>query len=399
MIKIPLNESTFSDEEIQAAIEVVKSQRLTMGEECFKFEKQFAQYLGTKHAIMVNSGSSANLLAFFALANPLFAEMSSQNCLCPGDEVIVTALTWSTTIWPIIQIGCVPVFVDCNIKTLQVDVDKIEQAITPKTKAICLVHVLGNAASVEKIRKVAKGHNLWLIEDTCEALGVSRNGQYVGTFGDVGSFSFFFSHHITTIEGGMVVTDNDILADVLRSMRAHGWIRHMNRRVEIEAQYPNIDPRFLFVTSGFNLRPTEINAVIGQIQLKKLAEFNQRRNEIAAYWSDAFNGMISSKKMMPMQIVENTKAAWFGYPVLFQTEKERENIKNHLEANGIETRPIICGNMVRQPACKYFKYRICDSLNNADRIMSCGLYWGLHPVMSKTQVDYLVSIVMEYFKK
>ncbi|CAL7963100.1 CDP-4-dehydro-6-deoxyglucose reductase, E1 [Gammaproteobacteria bacterium] len=399
MIKIPLNESTFSDEEIQAAIEVVKSQRLTMGDECLKFEKQFAHYLGVKHAVMVNSGSSANLLAFFALTNPLFAEMSSCNVLCPGDEVIVTALTWSTTIWPIIQVGCIPVFVDCNVKTLQVDVSEIERAITPKTKAICLVHVLGNAAPVEEIRKIAKKNNLWLIEDACESLGVSRNGKYVGTFGDIGSFSFFFSHHITTIEGGMVVTNDDILADVFRSMRAHGWTRHMHRKSEIEAQHQDIDPRFLFVTPGFNLRPTEINAVIGRIQLRKLAAFNQRRNIIAATWSSAFNDLIASEKMKPMQIVENTNPAWFGYPVLFQTEKVKKSIKNHLEANGVETRPIICGNMARQPACKYFKYRIHNNLSNADRIMSCGLYWGLHPVMTQAQVSYLVSVIMEYFKK
>jgi CDP-4-dehydro-6-deoxyglucose reductase, E1 len=399
MIKIPLNESTFSDKEIQAAIEVIKSQRLTMGDECLKFERQFSQYLGVKHAVMVNSGSSANLLAFFALANPLFAEMSSRNPLCPGDEVIVTALTWSTTIWPIVQIGCIPVFVDCNIQTLQVDVREIERAITPKTKAICLVHVLGNAAPVEEIKELAKKYNLLLIEDTCESLGVSRNGQYVGTFGDVGSFSFFFSHHITTIEGGMVVTNDDVLADIFRSMRAHGWTRHMHKKLEIEAQYPEIDPRFLFITSGFNLRPTEINAVIGQIQLKKLAEFNRRRNEIAAYWSRAFHELIAAEKMMPMQIVENTNSAWFGYPVLFQTEKIKNEIRSYLEANGVETRPIICGNMVKQPACKYFKYRIHNSLGNADRVMDCGLYWGLHPVMSETQVNYLVSIIMEYFKK
>jgi len=279
---IPLNKSSMGEEEKNAAKAVIDSDNLTMGKQCRAFEREFADYLGVEHAVMVNSGSSANLIALFAMADALIpSDGALPGRIRPGSEVIVPALTWSTTIWPVLQVGAKPVFVDCDPHSLQMEPDAIEAAITPETSAIVVVHVLGGAVNVTDVEAIARRRNLWLFEDTCEALGAAWNGKRVGSFGHLASFSFYFSHHITTIEGGMVVTNDARLADLLRAMRAHGWVRDMEASKEIAANYPHIDPRFLFLTTGFNVRPTEINAAIGLEQLKKLPAFNDSRRETA----------------------------------------------------------------------------------------------------------------------
>jgi CDP-4-dehydro-6-deoxyglucose reductase, E1 len=247
---IPLNKSTLGEEEKAQAKAVIDSDRLTMGERCRTFEQRFASYIGVEHAVMVNSGSSANLIALFAMAD---ATAPSDGTLparvLPGSEVIVPALTWSTTVWPVLQAGAKPVFVDCDPRTLQATPEAIEAAITPDTSAIVVVHVLGGAVNVGAIAEIARRHRLWLFEDTCESLDVAWDGKTVGGFGHLASFSFYFSHHITTIEGGMVVTNNHRLADLLRALRSHGWVRDMGGKAEIAAAYPHIDPRFLFFTA------------------------------------------------------------------------------------------------------------------------------------------------------
>ena len=397
-LSVPLNENTFGDEEIYALIELLKAGHLTMGAECFKFEEQFAQYLGVKNAIMVNSGSSANLLAFFALVNPLIEGMSSKKRVVPGQEIIVPALTWSTSVWPIIQIGCIPIFVDSNPATLQMDLNAVEAAINKNTAAICAPHILGNAIDLKRLKDIAEKNNLWLIEDTCEGLGVKNHDAYAGTVGDMGTYSFFFSHHITTIEGGMIITNNGDIADLLRSLRAHGWVRHMKNKDKFIQQHPEIDPRFLFVSSGFNVRPTDLNGRLGQIQLKKLASFNQRRTDIAARWNHAFSDLIQSRLLMPMQMTDHTESAWFGYPVLCQDTATRDAFQTHLENNHIETRPIICGNLQRQPAFKHYAHKVHGQLAGADKVMDTGLYWASHPVMNEAQIQYVINVVKDFFK-
>ena len=263
MIRIPLNTNTLGAAEFDAARSVLDSGQLTMGARCRAFERAFARFIGVEHAVMVNSGSSANLLVMFALANPLVPAKGFPGRILPNREVIVPALTWSTTIWPVLQIGATPVFVDCDPRTLQMRPEDIEAAITEKTSAIVVVHVLGGAVDMSSVEQIARRHGLWLFEDTCESLGVAWSGKMVGSFGHLASFSFYFSHHITTIEGGMITTNDGELANLLRAMRAHGWIRQMDGREQIAARYPDIDPRFLFLTTGFNLRPIEINAAIG----------------------------------------------------------------------------------------------------------------------------------------
>jgi CDP-6-deoxy-D-xylo-4-hexulose-3-dehydrase len=393
-MKIALNESTFGTEEINLAIEVLHSGRVTMGQRCEEFESAFSAYLGSGESLFVNSGSSANLLAFFALANHAAPVRPGKRRFQPGAEVIVPAVTWSTTIWPVIQSGAVPVLVDCDPETLQMDMAAMRAAVTPRTFAVCPVHVLGNMVDMERVLAFASEYQLWVVEDTCEALGSRYKGQPAGTMGDIGTFSFYFSHHITTIEGGMVATRDPELAELIRCLRAHGWTRHLKRRREIEAQYPEIDPAFLFVNIGFNVRPTEINAAFGLVQLRKLDGFNASRKTIAARWTELFRPLIESRLIRPMRATAGADAAWFGYPVVCRDREFRDALQLRLQELNIETRPIICGNMARQPAFAHVPHRIAGSLSGADTIMDCGLLWGAHPMMTAAQVDYVAAGVL-----
>ena len=399
MIKIPLNKNTIGNAEKRALNKVFDSGYMTMGKITKKFERAFAQHLGVKHAIYVNSGSSANLLAFSAIQdNDKFRKTSfDQKFLKQGDEIIVPAVTWSTSIWPISQIGAKSVFVDSDPKTLQMNISAIKKAISKKTKAICMVHVLGNGGYIEEVKEICRKKKIWLIEDTCESLGVKKKNKYLGTFGDIGTYSFYFSHHITTVEGGMIVTNNDYIANKIYSLRSHGWTRDMFNAKEYENQFPEIDPRFLFVNVGYNLRSTDMNASIGLVQLKKLEKFNQKRHEIGKAWNKAFNYLKKNELIQPMEITKGTKASWFGFPVICKTRKMRDDLRKHLEKNGIETRPIICGNMTKQPGIKNIKYRISGKLSGADTIMDRGIFWGSSPDMTKSEINYVIKVVNKFF--
>jgi CDP-4-dehydro-6-deoxyglucose reductase, E1 len=383
---LPLNAPTIDTEEILAVLKCFLYQKVTMADEVLAFETEFAQYIGRKHALMVNSGSSANLLMIEALKNPL---ANKKWKLKLGDEVLVPAVTWSTTITPVINAGLVPVLVDALPNTLNMDPQALQKAIGPKTRAVFVVHILGNSAAMDQIQKIAKTHDLILIEDSCEALGTEFNGKKTGGFGLAASYSFYFSHHITTIEGGMIVTDDDDLAELMRALRAHGWSRHLKNRAQVEAQYSEIDSRFLFVNTGFNLRSTDINAAIGRLQLKKLDEFNRRRVEVAAKFRKIFE-----KYTDDFILTEPTAGAshtWFGYPFLlngFWAENRTEFVKR-LDQFKIENRPIVAGNLARQPFLKHFPHRISGELTGAEKIMKCGVYIGSHPSTSDQQIDYL----------
>jgi CDP-6-deoxy-D-xylo-4-hexulose-3-dehydrase len=396
MKRIPLNTSTFGDEETNAVLEVLRSSRVTMGEKCREFESAFGEYLGGAEAIFVNSGSSANLLGFFALANSAVPQPKNKRKFVFGSEVIVPAVSWSTTFWPIVQAGGVPVLVDSDPRTLQMNPEAMRAALSEKTVAVCAVHVLGNTVPMDEVMRFAEENGLWVVEDTCEALGAHCDGKLAGTFGDMATFSFFFSHHITTIEGGMIVTRDAQLAELLRCMRAHGWTRDLKNRQETEALHPEIDPNFLFVNMGFNLRPTEINAAFGLIQLKKLNGFNQRRNEIASLWTKRFLPVIEQGAFYPMERSSRAGVASFGYPVVCLEPQIRKALKRHLNKHEIETRPIICGNMARQPAFAHISHRVSGDLSGADTIMDCGLLWGLHPLMSSQDVEYVANTVLEF---
>ena len=395
--RIPLNVSTLEQAEIDAAKAVLDSGMLTMGVRCAAFEERFAAYVGAKHAVFVNSGSSANLIALFSAADPVRGARKPAR-IEPGAEVIAPALTWATTIWPIVQVGAVPVLVDCDPQTLQMQPDAVRAAIGPKTRAIMIVHVLGGAVDGAAMRAIADEHGLWLIEDSCEAIGVRWQGRHVGAFGQMGTFSFYFAHHITTIEGGMVVTDDDYLADLLRAQRAHGWVKHMRHPEWFIDPSVDIDRRFLFATTGFNVRPTEINGAIGLIQIERLDGFNERRRQIGRLFDDALAPLTEAGKLSVQRFAQECEAAPFGYPLVCASKRERDGLQRALEESGVETRPVICGNIAKHPAMAHVPHRISGSLAGADRIMERGLYFGAHPLMSQEDVDHVVGVIKRYFQ-
>ena len=280
---VRLHEPTFGADEIYAATNQMLTTYVTMGKQVKAFEAQYAAEFGNKYALFNNSGSSANLLAIAALTNYM-----AKDRLNAGDEVIVPALSWSTTVWPLIQCNLVPVFVDCDPKTYNFDLNKLEAAITPKTRAIMLVHVYGNPCDMDGLMAIAKKHNLQVIEDSCESMGAYYKGKAIGTFGRVATFSTYFSHHITTLEGGVTVTDDFELIEIMRMLRAHGWSRETDEHQKYVSQYSHIDPRFIFINLGYNLRATEVQAVMGQIQLPKLKTFVAQRRENCAYYLAEF---------------------------------------------------------------------------------------------------------------
>jgi len=239
--KIPLNVPSYGWEEACEAIESILTTWVTMGKKVKQFEDMYAQYVGVPYAVMVNSGSSANLLAMSILTNPTL-----KNRIEPGDEVITPAVTWVTTVYPIINVGAVPVLVDVDLETFNISPEEIEKAITSRTKAIMPVHLVGNPCDIKRVMEIAKRHNLFVIEDACEATGAEIDGQKVGSFGDLATFSFFFSHHITTIEGGMVMTSNEELAELAKALRVFGWVRDLRDRDKIAARYKDIDPTVSF---------------------------------------------------------------------------------------------------------------------------------------------------------
>ena len=391
---VHLHEPTTTHTEIFAAVETMLSTYTTMGKKVRAFEKQYADYTGTQQGVMSNSGSSANLLSVAALANPV-----TPNYLKPGDEVIVPALSWSTTIWPVIQHNLVPVIVDCDITTFNLDLDKLEKAIGPKTRAIKLVHVYGNPCNMDAILLLAKKHNLFVIEDCCEAMGSFYDGKSVGSFGDIGNFSFFFSHHISTLEGGISVTNNFNLTETMRILRAHGWSREADEHQKYVAQYPDIDPRFIFINLGYNLRPTEVNAAMGQHQLPKLDALIDNRRETAAFYLKHF-----AKYGEFFQFQQETpkgKHVWFGFPFILKdnapfTVKE---ITSFIQKNSIETRPIIAGNMARHPAFKMYNHRISGDLNNADTVMNKGFAIACHQAVDQNAREYIADVIDQFMQQ
>jgi len=400
--KYPLISNTYNEDEMFGISKFIMSgEKLTMGSNVEKFEKQFADYTGSKYAVMVNSGSSANLLAIAVITNYLY-----KNKLNPGDEVLVPALCWSTTVWPLIQCGLKPVFVDINVQTMNIDEHKMEQYIGPKTKALMLVHVMGNCANMDLIMRVVRQHNLLLIEDTCESLGSSYKDTKLGSFGEFGTYSFYFSHHITTIEGGMVITNDEDNYNLLKSLRAHGWTRNLpiETQEKYKRDFPEIDDRYMFVNLGYNLRPMELQAVMGQIQLKKLDDKNVNRiynfNKIREHiQTDSRNNNVIT---LPAS-QSDSYIAWFGLCMCInmQYESKLTDFKKYLTSHSVENRPIITGNFVRQPyfILNNYDYNL-DDFPNADLLHKCGLYIGLScEKYSDEQIRGLVDIIFNFFSE
>ncbi|MCI0503524.1 DegT/DnrJ/EryC1/StrS family aminotransferase [Candidatus Micrarchaeota archaeon] len=387
---LPLMMPTFGPDEIMEAIDSMAAMQITMDAKVEAFQKDFAAYIGAKHAIMVNSGSSANLLALSVLSNPAI-----NGRIMPGDEILVPAVTWSTTIFPIFNINARPVLVDVDQDYL-IDIEKMKELIGPKTKAIMPVHLLGNVCDMGAIADLAEDHGLFVVEDTCEALGSEYKGAKAGTFSDFSTYSTYFSHHITTGEGGMLCTSNPEYADLALIMRAHGYIRHSIHKAEYAAQNPSIDHRFLFMNTGFNMRPMEIQGAFGIHQLKKIEQFIGRR-------IDAGRKLLSHLKRYEGALIlprekPDTRHSWFAFPMTIRDGAgfSREELAVHLEKNGIATRPLVCGNLAEQPAMKLFDYGKGD-LSNAHYIMRHSLYIGIHPNIDDETLEQVCAVFDAFF--
>ncbi len=390
----PVAKDTFGPEELAAIDEVLASGRFTMGPRVSEFEAAFAEWVGSPHAVMVNSGSSANLLMVEAMLRGSAAEPRWQ----PGDEVLVPALAWPTTIWPLVQLGLVPVFADVDPDTLAIDLASAERVVGERTRGMFLIHVLGQPPDMAAVVDFNRAHGLHLLEDSCEALGSHAGGRHAGTIGRMGSFSFFFSHHLTTIEGGMITTSSEGIRDDLRSMRSHGWARDRGDRQHWADANPEIDPRFLFVGTGYNVRPTEINAAIGLVQLGRLDDMVHRRQELAAHAAQwvteiPWLRLIGSERLDAPRLDDRSWLAHSWMMLAFEVDHDApvsaQAVAQRLEDLGIETRPIVAGNLVRHPAMDQIRYRAADSLAIADRILERGFMIGCHPTAEQWEIELL----------
>ena len=390
-VRLPLHVPSYGPEEVNEALDSMLSTRVTMGDKVRRFEALWAEYLGVGEAVMVNSGSSANLVVAAALVNPAFPRP-----LAPGDEVIVPAVAWSTTYFPLVNVGLVPVLVDIDLDTFTIDPEAAARAIGPRTRAIMPVHLLGNACDMRALGVLAARHDLVIVEDTCEAHGARFEGKPVGTFGAMGTFSFYFSHHISTIEGGMVVTDDPALADLARMLRAHGWTRDVKNRPVI-ANAP-IDERFLFVNLGYNLRPMEVQGAFGLHQVARLEPFIKIRRDNVDYWNAGLRGHARWLRECPGRDTNGSRSVWFGYPITVRPEApfSRDDLARFLESRRIETRPIMAGNFRDQPAIRLFPHRIAGSLERAEQVMSQSFFIGNHHAISERDRAYVVECVDEF---
>ena len=388
---VRLHEPTFNADEIIAFTTQMLTTKVTMGAKVTEFEKKYCSKYSYAHGVSNNSGSSANLLMLSVLTSKL-----TENNLQKGDEIILPALTWSTTVWPVIQMGLIPVYVDCDLNTFNMDSNKIEEAVSEKTKAIFSVPIYGNPCEMDDILSICKKHNLTLIEDCCESMGAKYKDKYVGSFGRVASFSFYYSHHITTLEGGICVTDDHDLSEMMRIVRAHGWIRQVENREKWTNLYKDFDPKFLFVNDGYNLRITEPQAAMGLLQIDKIDSFiESRQNNAKKYFSeleslgDFFSFQITTK---------DSENSHFGFPMILKnnTYFNRDEICTFLNNNGIETRPIIAGNLARQPANNLFEHRVSGKLSNSDYIMDNGFSVGVHQSLSSDAINYVTTKIKEF---
>jgi CDP-6-deoxy-D-xylo-4-hexulose-3-dehydrase len=390
---VRLHEPTFGADEINAMLECLLTTQVTMGEQVRGFERAFADYHGWAHGVMSNSGSSANLLAIAALANPAMTDG-----LRPGDEVIVPALSWSTTVWPLIQLGLKPVIVDIDPSTLNIAPDQIEKAIGPKTRGAMIVPVYGNPCDMDAITDICARRGLMLIEDCCEALGAFHGGEPVGTFGRAATFSFYYSHHITTLEGGITVTGDFELAEMMRILRAHGWTREVEDKQRWHGRYPDFDKRFLFVNLGYNLRPTELAGAMGLVQLPQLADFVRIRRENAAWFRKTlsrFEQFFAFQSETPQG-----ESSWFGFPLILKPGAPFTvaDLTGHLNTAGIETRPIICGNIARQPALQHYEHRVAGQMENANMVMERAFSFGNHQAIDAIARSYIIDRIEAFLR-
>lgn len=381
--KYPLATSTWDQAEYAAIERVVQSGMFTMGKEVEAFERSFAAYVGSQFAVMVNSGSSANLLMVAALF------YTKANSLQPGDEVIVPAVSWSTTYYPLYQYGLHLRFVDIDLETLNYDLNQLEAAISDKTRLIMVVNLLGNPNNFDAIASIVGDRQIQLIEDNCESMGAEFNGKMTGTFGAMGTFSSFFSHHISTMEGGIVVTNNEELFHILLCLRAHGWTRNLPKENHVTGVKSDdvFEESWRFVLPGYNLRPLELSGAIGLEQLKKLPGMIAARRDNGRLFQSA----LGSHPYLMIQ-AEIGSSSWFGFSLVIRPGAtiKRDSLISLLLSAGFECRPIVAGNFARNEVMRYFNKSVFGDLRNADHIDQNGLFIGNHHYCMREAIGELV---------
>lgn len=384
-----LASSTWDRKEIEAIHRVIESDMYSMDKEVRQYENDFAEFIGSDYAIMTSSGSTANLLMIAAM----FYTKDKTRCLKPGDEVIVPAVSWSTTYFPLQQYGLKVKFVDIDRQTLNIDLNKLRNAITKKTKLILAVNLLGNPNDFNEINEIAKVNNIIVLEDNCESLGATFNERHAGSFGLMGTFSSFFSHHIATMEGGVIVTNDEELYHILLCLRAHGWTRNLPKKNLVTGIKSDdaFEESFKFVLPGYNVRPLEMSGAIGIEQLKKLPDFINMRRKNAKVFCDLFNDhpCIEIQK-------EIGKSSWFGFSLVLKEncKYSRKELVKVLNENKIECRPIVTGNFLKNKnVLEYFNYEISGTLVNAEYIDKNGLFVGNQQADITKNIQFLYSVI------
>ncbi len=400
---VPVSGKVIGAQELKNMVDASLDGWLTTGRFNTEFEQRLAAYLGVKYLITVNSGSSANLVAFSALTSPRLGDRAIKQ----GDEVIGVAAGFPTTVNPIIQFGAVPVFVDVDLATHNIDVSKIEAAISPKTKAIMLAHSLGNPFNLEVVTALCKKYNLWLVEDCCDALGATYNGQMVGTFGDIATLSFYPAHHITMGEGGAVFTNNSELKIIAESFRDWGRDcycppgqdntcdkRFCWRLGDLPEGY---DHKYTYSHLGYNLKISDMQAACALAQLDRVDEFIAARKANYAYLR---NKLKSCEEFLHLpETTPNADPSWFGFPLVLKESSgvKRVDLLNYLDQNKIGTRLLFAGNLIRQPYMLGRNYRVSGDLTNTDIVMNQTFWLGVYPGLTNEHLDYVVSKIEEFF--
>ena len=406
--RIPYASRVYDSEEMVNLVDSALEFWLTAGRYADQFEKEFAKYLQVRFCSLVNSGSSANLLAFMALTSPLLGERQ----ILPGDEVITVAAGFPTTVSPMIQYGAVPVFVDVAIPQYNIDPTKLEEAVSPKTKAVMLAHTLGNPFDLKALKDFCEKYNLWLIEDNCDALGsrytIDGEDKLTGTVGDIGTSSFYPPHHMTMGEGGAVYTNNPLLHKIVRSFRDWGrdcvcpsgcdnlcGHRFDKQYGELPLGY---DHKYVYSHFGYNLKATEMQAAIGCAQLKKFPGFIERRRHNFDRLMEGLRGT-ENQFILPVPC-ENSTPSWFGFLITCKEGVDRNKVVQYVESKGVQTRMLFAGNLTKHPCFDQMRekgegYRIVGTLENTDRIMTDTFWVGLYPGMTDEKIDYMAKVIKE----
>jgi len=390
-MKYPLGYNTWNKEEKKSAIKVLDSGFFTMGKKVKEFEEKFAKNFGSKYATMVNSGSSANLLMLSVLKN--YKKIIKKKTNSPN--IIAPSVGWSTSYYPISQNNFKINFVDVSIDTLNIDPEKVEKAIDKNTVAILAINLLGNPCNFSKLKKIAKKNNLILIEDNCESLGAKYHNKFCGTHGLMGTHSLFFSHHMQTMEGGVILTDNKDINDFLKSLRAHGWCRDLPKKNNLyKKSNDKFKDHFVFITPGYSLRPLEIEASVGLVQLKKLNRFMKIRKKN----SDIFKNLFGNKSWCKIQVQEKKSlSSWYGFNLILtgQLKNKRKIIIEKLQKNKIEVRPTMTGNFLNNPVLKFLNFKASGSFKNSENIDKNGFFVGNYPKDLSKELNFLYKKLEE----